>query len=92
MVSSLRYSYPAFIPLILGTFLLAAQYDAAELLGYIAVGNMLMVTSLAYYPKLVLAYVPLALILNRLLYRYDLTEGKRVPSCSYAVATATRMC
>ncbi len=63
MVSSFRYSFPAFIPLMLGTFLLAAKYKKEELIGYLAVGNMIMVTSLEYHPKLVFIYVPLALLI-----------------------------
>lgn len=63
MVSSFRYSFPAFIPLMLGTFLLAAKYRKEELIGYLAIGNMLMVTSLEYHPKLVFIYVPLALLI-----------------------------
>ena len=62
MVSSLRYSFPAFIPLILGVFLLAAKYRMEEMIGYIALGNMIMVTSLAYYPKLVFFYIPLVIL------------------------------
>jgi hypothetical protein len=61
MVSSLRYSFPAFIPLMLGAFLLAQKYRKEELIGFIAIGNMIMVTSFAYYPKLVFLYIPLAL-------------------------------
>ncbi|GIW61316.1 MAG: hypothetical protein KatS3mg089_0168 [Patescibacteria group bacterium] len=63
MVSSFRYSFPAFIPLMLGTFLLAAKYKKEDLVGYLAVGNMIMVTSLEYHPKLVFIYIPLALLI-----------------------------
>lgn len=62
MVSSFRYSYPVFIPLMLGTFLLAAKYKKEELVGYIAVANMINVITMAYYPKLVLIYLPLAVL------------------------------
>jgi hypothetical protein len=53
MVSVVRYSLPAFIPLILGVFMLAAQYKKEELLGYFVVANMLCVLSMGYYPKLI---------------------------------------
>ncbi len=63
MVSSFRYSYPVFIPLILGTFILAAKYKKEELVGYIAIACMINILSMAYYPKLVLIYLPLALLI-----------------------------
>lgn len=63
MVSSFRYSYPVFIPLMLGTFLLAAKYKREELIGYIAVANMINTITIAYYPKLVLIYLPVALLI-----------------------------
>lgn len=63
MVSSFRYSYPVFIPLMLGTFLLAAKYKKEELVGYIAIANMINVITMAYYPKLVLIYLPIALLI-----------------------------
>ncbi len=62
MVSSFRYSYPVFIPLMLGTFLLAAKYKKEELIGYVAIANMINVVTMAYYPKLVLIYLPVALV------------------------------
>lgn len=71
MVSSLRYSLPVFIPLILGVFLLAAKYKKEEVIGYIAIGNMIMVVSLAYHPKLVLLYLPLAIIIFYFMDRYE---------------------
>jgi hypothetical protein len=63
MVSSFRYSYPTFIPLILGVFILAAKYKKEAWIGYIAVASMLPVLSMAYYPKLLLVYLPLALLI-----------------------------
>lgn len=62
MVSVLRYSLPAFIPLILGVFILAQKYQKQELLSYFALGNMIMITSFNYHPKLTLIYVPVALL------------------------------
>ncbi len=63
MVSSYRYSYPAFMVFILGIFLLAAKYKKGELLGYISFINMLSVLSMAYYPKLLFFYMPLGLLI-----------------------------
>lgn len=60
LVSCLRYSYPAFIPLMLGVFLLTSQYHKEEWLGYFVTVNMLNVLSMAYYPKLILFYLPLS--------------------------------
>lgn len=67
MVSSFRYSYPVFIPLILGTFLLAERYKKEELIGYIAIASMINILSMAYYPKLLLIYLPLALVIYYIL-------------------------
>ncbi|OGM08466.1 hypothetical protein A2159_01460 [Candidatus Woesebacteria bacterium RBG_13_34_9] len=67
MVSSLRYSYTSFIPLILAVFLQMKKLKKEELLGYFSIGNMIMVMSLNYHPKLVLIYLPLALIFFRFL-------------------------
>jgi hypothetical protein len=62
MVSSLRYSYTAFIPLILGVFLQAREIKKEVLLGYISLSSMMVVTSLAYHPKLIFIYLPLSLL------------------------------
>lgn len=70
MVSSFRYSYPVFIPLILGIFIIAKQLNKEVLLGYFAVANMIIVTSLVYAPKLVIFYLPLALFCFYLLEKY----------------------
>jgi len=72
MVSSLRYSYPAFIPLILGFFLLAERFKKKEFLSLIAAGNMILLHPLTYYPKLVFLYIPFAFFLFRII------ENKRV--------------
>jgi hypothetical protein len=63
MVSSFRYSYPTFIPLILGVFILASNYKKEEWLGYFAVANMLSILSMTYYPKLILFYLPISFLL-----------------------------
>ncbi len=62
MVSSFRYSLPIFIPLILGVFLMANNHKQKNLLGIFTIANMLDVLSMAYYPKLILFYLPLALL------------------------------
>lgn len=62
MVSSFRYSYPAFIPLILGVFIFASNFKKEEWLGYFAVANMISVLSMTYYPKLLFFYLPLSFI------------------------------
>jgi hypothetical protein len=71
MVSSFRYSFPVFIPLLLGTFLLAKKYKMEEWIGYIAISSMIMVTSLEYYPKLVLFYLPFAFVVFYLIQKYE---------------------
>ncbi len=63
MVSSLRYTYPMVIPLLLGIFLAAQTRKKEELLSYVALGNMLLLHPLVYYPKLVFLYIPLAIFL-----------------------------
>lgn len=63
MVSSFRYSYPTFIPLMLGVFLLAARYKKEEWLGYFALANMLIILPMTYYPKLILFYLPFSLVI-----------------------------
>jgi hypothetical protein len=59
MVSSLRYSYPAIIPLILVVFLIAKQFKKETLLCYFGIANMLSVLSMTYYPKLILISLPI---------------------------------
>jgi len=63
MVSSFRYSLPAFLPLILGVFMLAAQNKKGELIGYVVIANMINMLNMAYYPKLVLIYLPTCLVI-----------------------------
>lgn len=60
MVSSFRYSYPAFIVLFLAIFLLFKKIKREEFLGYFVIANMIFVTSLSYYPKLVVIYLPIS--------------------------------
>lgn len=60
MVSSMRYSLPSFICLILGIFLLAKKWGKEEFLGYFAIGNMINILSMVYYPKLLLISLPIS--------------------------------
>jgi hypothetical protein len=71
MVSSFRYSYPMFIPLILSVFLLATYYKKETWLGYFTIANMLPVLTMNYYPKLIFFYLPLAIVGYRLLNKYE---------------------
>jgi hypothetical protein len=79
MISSFRYTIPAFIPLILGVFLLAAKHKKEELLGYIVLANMISTLTMAYYPKLVLLSLPLSLFVVYLLDRTNQSENKTHP-------------
>ena len=63
MVSSFRYTYPAFIAFFLSAFLIAKKYKREEFLGYFVVANMLFATSLNYYPKLTFIYFPIAILI-----------------------------
>jgi membrane protein implicated in regulation of membrane protease activity len=66
---------PAFIPLILGVFLLAAKYKKAELIGCVVIANMINVLSMAYYPKLVAVYLPLSLAIVYMWNRWAKKKG-----------------
>ncbi len=61
MTSSFRYSLPSFIPLILVVFMLAKKYGKAELIGYFVIANMINRLTMAYYPKLIIIYLPISL-------------------------------
>lgn len=63
MVSSFRYSYPAFIPLILSIFLLAKKHKKQEVLAIFSFINVLPVLSMEYHPKLLLFVIPLVLVI-----------------------------
>lgn len=64
MVSSFRYSYPAFIPLILSTFLLFQSWKKKELLAFFALINMLVLPTVPYHPKFLFFYIPLLILLS----------------------------
>lgn len=63
MVSSLRYSYPAFILLILGIFKLGQIIKKESLIGFFAITGMLGIFGMEYHPKLILISIPISLIL-----------------------------
>ncbi len=63
MVSSFRYSYPVFIPLILGIFLYFNKKEKMDLLSYFVIANMLGVSAISYQPKLILIFLPLGALL-----------------------------
>lgn len=65
-ISNVRLGYPAFIPLILSIFIFAEKQKKQELLATITVANMLILPQMQIYPKLVLAYIPLALLLFKI--------------------------
>ncbi len=77
MVSSFRYSLPAFIPLVLGVFLLGQRYKKEEWIGYVTLGNMLITLTLAYHPKLVFFYVPLG---PSIIYWLEKHQGEEMPA------------
>jgi len=62
MVTGFRYTYPAFIPLILSVFIIAQKYKREEFLSVISLINMIMIAELSYHPKILLLYVPVGLL------------------------------
>lgn len=56
MVSSFRYSYPVFIPLILSTFIFMSHINKEEYLGYFIIANIFPALTMSYYPKLLVIY------------------------------------
>lgn len=63
MVSSLRYSYPMFIPLILSIFIIASEYKKEALLSLVAISSTILLHPFTYYPKLLFLYIPAILLL-----------------------------
>lgn len=72
ITSGFRYTYPAFIPLILGVFLLTKRFKRENLLAVVAITNLLILPELSYHPKILLILIPIAL----LIFREDLFPGK----------------
>lgn len=62
-VSTMRYLLPAYAPMILAVFILFQKFKKETILGYIVIANMLPTLSMAYYPKLVLIYLTISLLL-----------------------------
>ena len=62
MVSSLRYSYPAFILLILGLFKLGQIIKKESLIGFIVICGMLGIFGMEYHPKLIIISAPISLL------------------------------
>lgn len=62
ITSGFRYTYPAFIPFILGIFLLAQRYKKEVLISIIAVTNTLVLPELSYHPKILFILIPIALL------------------------------
>lgn len=62
MVSSLRYSYPVFIPLILTVFLTAKMYHKEEILVICAMAMLIIFPSFPYHPKILFLLIPLLLL------------------------------
>ncbi len=63
MVSSIRYTYITFTLLILAIFIYAAKINKQRFLAYFAVGNMILLHPITYYPKLIFFYLPTAFII-----------------------------
>ena len=63
ITSVFRYTYPVFIPLILCIFIYAKRFKKEEVLGVIAVTNMLIMPELSYHPKILIALIPIALLI-----------------------------
>ena len=59
MVTGFRYTYPAFIPLVLSVFLIFEILKKQELLAVLSIINMVMLTEMSYHPKILLAFIPL---------------------------------
>jgi len=63
MVSVLRYTYPALVPLILCIFILFKAYKKEELISVIALINILIIPEISYHPKILIFFIPIALII-----------------------------
>lgn len=63
VVSVFRYSYAAFIPIILSVFLIAQYFKKEMLISFLVLSGLIIVPELQYYPKLMFFFIPLALII-----------------------------
>jgi len=65
MVSSLRYGMIGIVMIIFSYFLLFWEMRRAELILYLAIGNMILLHPTPYHPKLVFIYIPIGLLLSQ---------------------------
>ncbi|MFC1627469.1 hypothetical protein ACFL18_02880 [Patescibacteria group bacterium] len=78
-VSQFRFSYPAFIPLILSIFILAMEYKQETTIAILTLANILTLGSLSYHPKLLFIYLPLVYLVfnqNKLTKQYNSLKKK----------------
>lgn len=69
MVSSFRYSFPVFIPLILSTFLAAKAFNREDILILVAFASFIVFPSFPYHPKILFLLIPVLFLVfsaNRL--------------------------
>lgn len=63
ITSVFRYTYPAFVCLILSIYLLAKKFGKEVFLGIIALTNMIILPELSYHPKILIFLIPIALLI-----------------------------
>lgn len=63
VVSVIRYTYPAFIPLILSVFIISQKSKKEVLVSLIALSSLVIIPELSFYPKLMIIFIPLSLII-----------------------------
>jgi len=63
VVSVFRYSYPAFITLILAVFVISQKFKFEKYLAVFAITNFIFITQLQYRPKIVLLMLPIVLVI-----------------------------
>lgn len=62
VISVVRYTYPAFIPLILSVFIISEKLKKEVLISVIALSSLIIIPELSFYPKLIILFIPLSLI------------------------------
>lgn len=62
VVSVVRYTYPAFIPLILSVFIISQKFKKEVLISFIVLSSLIIIPELSFYPKLMILFIPLSLI------------------------------
>lgn len=63
ITSGFRYTYVAFIPLVLIIFINAQKYKKEMVLSIVALTNMIVLPELSYHPKLLFFLIPIALLI-----------------------------